>query len=133
MISFNQIKTSAINRDNVTALTRKFNLGAENIIARIAITYSLQSGVKFSPLDVKDSGGKEYSRNVLFGSLYPIYLSLICTHYKINDSDKDIPRYFKLHLDDGLERIANDVANNPNLVGYDYLFDKIKIGLDEIC
>ena len=133
MISFNQIKTSTINRDNVTALTRKFNLGAENIIARIAITYSLQSGVKFSPLDVKDSGGKEYSRNVLFGSLYPIYLSLICTHYKINDSDKDIPRYFKLHLDDGLERIANDVANNPNLVGYDYLFDKIKIGLDEIC
>ena len=133
MISFNQIKTSAINRDNVTALTRKFNLGAENIIARIAITYSLQSGIKFSPLDVKDSGGKEYSRNVLFGSLYPIYLSLICTHYKINDSDKDIPRYFKLHLDDGLERIANDVANNPNLIGYDYLFDKIKIGLDEIC
>ena len=133
MISFNQIKTSAINRDNVTTLTRKFNLGAENIIARIAITYSLQSGIKFSPLDVKDSGGKEYSRNVLFGSLYPIYLSLICTHYQINDNDKDIPRYFKLHLDDGLERIANDIANNPNLVGYDYLFDKIKIGLDEIC
>ena len=38
-----------------------------------------------------------------------------------------------MHLDDGLERISNDIANNPNLVGYDYLFDKIKSGLDEIC
>lgn len=132
MIIVNQIKTSTINRENVTALTRKFNLGAENIIARIAIAYSLQSGVKFSPLDIKDSGGKEYTRNVLFGSLYPIYLSLICVHYQINDNDKDIPRYFKMHLDDGLEKIAKDVAENPNLIGYDYLFDKIKIGLSEL-
>ena len=132
MIIVNQIKTSTINRENVTALTRKFNLGAENIIARIAITYSLQSGIKFSPLDVKDSGGKEYTRNVLFGSFYPIYVSLICAHYQINDNDKDIPRYFKLHLDDGLEKITKDVTENPNLVGYDYLFDKIQIGLKDL-
>ena len=43
---FNQIKTSAHNREIVTFLTRKFGLGAENIIARIAITYSLHSGIK---------------------------------------------------------------------------------------
>ncbi len=61
---FNQIKTSAHNRDVVTLLTRKFGLGAENVIARIAISYSLHSWQKLSPLDVKDSGGKEYSKNV---------------------------------------------------------------------
>lgn len=126
---FTQIKTSTKNRDNVVELTRKFNLGAENVIARIAMAYSLQSGVKFSPLDVKDSGGKEYSKNVLFGSYYSVYLSMICTLYQIPDTDKDIPRYFKLHLDDGLERIAKDVKDNPNLIGYDYLFDKINEGL----
>lgn len=129
---FTQIKTSAKNRENVVELTRKFNLGAENVIARIALAYSLQSGTKFSPLDIKDSGGKEYSKNVLFGSYYPVYLAMVCTLYQIPDSDKDIPRYFKLHLDDGLERIAKDVKENPNLVGYDYLFDKINDGLSEI-
>ena len=56
---FSSIKTSARNREVVVDLTRKFNLGAENVIARIAIAYSLKSGVKFSPTDVKDAGGKE--------------------------------------------------------------------------
>ena len=102
---FSQIRTSSRNREIVVELTRKFNLGAENIIARIALGYSLQSGDKFSPLDVNDSGGKEYSKNVLFGNYYPIYEALICTHYQINSNDKDLPRYFKMHLDDGLQRI----------------------------
>jgi DNA sulfur modification protein DndE len=129
---FSQIRTSSRNREIVVELTRKFNLGAENIIARIALGYSLQSGNKFSPLDVKDSGGKEYSKNVLFGNYYPIYEALICTLYQISSNDKDLPRYFKLHLDDGLQRIYDDVQDNPNLVGYDYLFDKIQSGLKEI-
>ena len=130
---FSQIRTSSKNREIVIELTHKFNLGAENIIARIAIGYSLKSGKKFSPLDVNDSGGKEYSKNVLFGNYYHIYESLICTLYQINNNDKDLPRYFKIHLDDGLQRIYADITDNPNLVGYDYLFDKIQSGLNDIC
>ena len=130
---FTQIKTSIKNKEAVTVLTRKFGLGAENVIARIAIACSLQSGVKFSPLDIKDSGGKEYSKNVLFGNLYPVYASIMCKHYNIRMSDKDLPRYFKLHLDDGLEKIMQDIKDNPNLVGFDYLFDKIHVGLGAIC
>ena len=125
-----QIKTSTENKERV--LTRKFGLGAENIIARIAIAYSLKQGGHFDPTKVKDSGGKEYSRNVLFGNLFPLYLSMICEHYQIKSTDKDLPRYFKLHLDDGLELIDKDVKDNPNLVGFDYLFDKIHEGLSEI-
>ena len=130
---FTQIKTSIKNKEAVTVLTRKFGLGAENVIARIAIACSLQSGVKFSPLDIKDSGGKEYSKNVLFGNLYPVYASIMCKYYNIRMSDKDLPRYFKLHLDDGLEKIMQNIKDNPNLVGFDYLFDKIELGLNEIC
>lgn len=130
---FTQIKTSAANKDVVSILTRKFGLGAENVIARIAIACSLQSGARFSPLDIKDSGGKEYSKNVLFGTHYSMYVALMCKYYNIRMSDKDLPRYFKLHLDDGLERIMADVKDNPNLVGFDYLFDKIHEGLNEIC
>ena len=127
-----QIKTSTENKERVTRLSRKFGLGAENIIARIAIAYSLKQGGHFDPTKVKDSGGKEYSRNVLFGNLFPLYLSMICEHYQIKSTDKDLPRYFKLHLDDGLELIDKDVKDNPNLVGFDYLFDKIHEGLSEI-
>lgn len=127
-----QIKTSTENKERVTRLTRKFGLGAENIIARIAIAYSLKQGGHFDPTKVKDSGGKEYSRNVLFGNLFPLYLSMICEHYQIKSTDKDLPRYFKLHLDDGLELIDKDIKDNPNLVGFDYLFDKIHEGLSEI-
>jgi DNA sulfur modification protein DndE len=129
---FSQIRTSSKNREIVVELTRKFNLGAENIIARIAIGYSLQSGLKFEPTDVKDSGGKEYSKSVLFGNYYPIYLAIICTHYQISENNKDLPRYFKLHLDHGLQLIYDDIMNNPNLVGYDYLLDRIENGLKEI-
>lgn len=129
---FSQIRTSSKNKEIVIELTRKFNLGAENIIARIAIGYSLQSGIKFEPTDVKDSGGKEYSKSVLFGVYYPIYLAMICTCYQISESNKDLSRYFKLHLDHGLQLIYDDVTDNPNLVGYDYLFDKIQSGLTEI-
>ena len=127
-----QIKTSTENKERVTRLTRKFGLGAENIIARIAIAYSLKQGEHFDPTKVKDSGGKEYSRNVLFGNLFPLYLSMICEHYQIKSTVKDLPRYFKLHLDNGLELIDKDVKDNPNLVGFDYLFDKIHEGLSEI-
>jgi DNA sulfur modification protein DndE len=130
---FSTIKTSSINKEIVVDLTRKFNLGAENVIARIALGYSLQTGLKFKPTDVKDSGGKEYSKNVLFGNYFPIYLAMICTYYQINENDKDIPRYFKIHLDHGLQLIYDDITDNPNLLGYDYLFDKIEDGLKQIC
>lgn len=130
---FTQIRTSAKNRDVVTFLTRKFGLGAENIIARIAIAYSLQQGKKFSPLNILDSGGKEYSKNVLFGNLYPLYAAMMCKYYDIKMSDKDLPRYFKIHLDDGLGLIMAEVKENPNLIGFDYIFDKIKAGLEGIC
>ena len=54
---FTSIKTSKINKDIVTDLSRKFNLGAENIIARIALTYSLSKARKLSLSDIADSQG----------------------------------------------------------------------------
>ncbi len=126
---FSNIKTSSLNKEVVAKLTRRFNLGAENIIARIAIGYSLQTGLRFDPTDVKDSGGKEYNRNVLFGHYYPIYLAMICTHYQIKENNKNILRYFKIHLDHGLQLINNDITKNPKIIGYDYLFEIINSGI----
>lgn len=129
---FTHIKTSKENRILVAELTRKLNLGTENIVARIAFTYSLSKDRRFCILDIKDSGGKEYSKNVLFGNYYPYYRALLCSHYGLYKTDKDLAKYFKMHIDDGLELIAGELNDNPNLSGFDYLIDKIEIGLKEI-
>lgn len=129
---FTQIKTSKANKLIVTDLSRRFNLGAENVIARIALSYSLSKGRRLSLNDIADSQGKEYSKNVLFGNNYPFYIALICTHYGLYKSDKDIPKYIKLHLDDGLQLMNAELNDNPNLNGMDYLIDKIDAGLKTI-
>lgn len=127
---FTSIKTSRVNKDIVTDLSRKFNLGAENIIARIALTYSLSQDRILSLTDIADSQGKEYSKNVLFGSNLPYYIGLICVKYGLYKTDKDIPKYIKLHIDDGLQLMNKELRDNPNLNGYDYLIDKIENGLN---
>ena len=127
---FTSIKTSKVNKDIVTDLSRKFNLGAENIIARIALTYSLSQDRKLSLADIDDSQGKEYSKNVLFGNNMPYYIGLICVKYGLYKTDKDIPKYIKLHVDDGLQLMNKELRDNPNLNGYDYLIDKIETGLN---
>jgi len=127
---FTSIKTSKANREIVTDLSRRFNLGAENIIARIALTYSLSQDRKLSLVNIADSQGKEYSKNVLFGSNLPYYVGLICVKYGLYKTDKDIPKYIKLHIDDGLNLMNKELRDNPNLNGYDYLIDKIETGLN---
>ena len=129
---FTSIRTSRANKDIVTDLSRKFNLGAENIIARIALTYSLSQDRLLSLADISDSQGKEYSKNVLFGSNLPYYIGLICVKYGLYKTDKDIPKYIKLHIDDGLQLMNKELRDNPNLNGYDYLIDKITNGLEDI-
>lgn len=129
---FTSIKTSRSNKYIVTDLSRKFNLGAENIIARIALTYSLSKDRILSLTDISDSQGKEYSKNVLFGSNLPYYVGLVCVKYGLYKTDKDIPKYIKMHIDDGLQLMNNELRDNPNLNGYDYLIDKITNGLENI-
>lgn len=126
---FTHIKTSEKNKEIVSQLSRKLNLGTENIIARIALTYSISKDRSLDINDIQDSKGKEYTRNVLFGTKDDFYISLICVHYNIYKTSKDIPKYIKLHIDDGLEIINNELKENPNLDGFEYIIDKIDGGL----
>lgn len=122
---FNQIKTSKENKEIVAQLTRKLNLGAENIIARMAFSYSLSQERKLNLNDIMDSGGKEYSKSVLFGEYDDLYLGMICVHYNIYKSDKDLGKYVKLHVDDGLTLINAEVSKAPNIDGFDFLVELI--------
>ncbi|MFC1861730.1 DndE family protein [Chloroflexota bacterium] len=123
------IKTSEANRVIVTDLTNKLGMGPENVIARIAFAYSISLGRKLDPFQMDDSKGKEYSSRVLFGDYQELYLAVICQRYEINTMDFDIPRYIKMHIDDGLELISRAITSNPNLPVFDFIIDLVDSGL----
>jgi DNA sulfur modification protein DndE len=126
---FTQIKTSKENKEVVALLTRKLGLGTENVIARIAYTYSLSQDKKLDLNDIKDAGGKEYSKSVLFGDYYDMYLGLLCVHYGLYKTDKDISRYIKMHVDEGLQLLNDEVNERSNIDGFDFLSEKISNSL----
>jgi DNA sulfur modification protein DndE len=129
---FTQIRTSKENKEIVSQLTRTLGLGAENIIARIALTYSLSKDKKLELKNINNSSGKEYSKSVLFGEYYDYYLGLICVHYNLYKTDKDLPKYIKMHIDDGLQLLNEEINERSNIDGFDFLVEKIELGLSEL-
>ena len=111
---FNQIKTSKENKDVVSRLTNKLGLGPENVIARIAIGYSISKKKKLDINNIKDSSGKAYSYKILLGEYDRIYIAMICQLYELHQSDPDLAKYIKLHLDDGLDKLAEEDYSSIN-------------------
>lgn len=128
---FTQIKTNSENKQTVAQLTKRLNLGTENIIARIALSYSLSKNAHLNLNDLSDSKGKEYSRAVLFGDYDDLYLGLVCTHYGIYKTDKDLGKYIKLHIDHGLQLISQELEKANNIDGFDFLAELIGFSLNE--
>jgi DNA sulfur modification protein DndE len=122
---FTQINTSKENKEVVSYLTRQLNLGTENIVARIAYTYSLSQDRKLDLNKIKDAGGKSYSKAILFGDFYEMYVGLVCVNYGLYKTDKDIAKYIKMHVDDGLTLLNEEVSNHSNIDGFDFLSEKI--------
>ena len=129
---FTHIKTSKDNREVVAQLTRKLNLGTENIISRIALTYSLSKERKLDIKDIQNSSGKEYSSKVLFGDNIDYYVGMVALHYNLHITDQDLAKYVKMHIDDGLELLNEEVNSKPNLDGFDFLVDKVDSSLNHI-
>lgn len=127
------IKTSEVNQNVVRTLTKKLASGTkENVIARIALGYSIKSGKKFMPYDFSsyDSKGKEYKDHVLFDDQYrDFYIALICQHYGIYKTDEDIVKYVKLHIDHGLELMDKIFSDNSNYTFFDFLTEDIEKGI----
>jgi DNA sulfur modification protein DndE len=127
------VRTSEANQDIVRQLTAKLPAGTkENVIARIALGYSLQSGKKFltSEFSLYDSKGKEYKDHILFDEKYrAFYIALICQHYGIYKTDDNIPRYIKLHIDHGLILMDNLFRSNNNYTFLDFLTEHLDKGI----
>ena len=126
------IRTSSVNKKIVRELTRKLPLNTkENVIARIALGYSLQQGKKFTSDEFakNDSKGKEYKDHVLFDAKHrDFYIALICQNYHIYKTHEDIPKYVKLHIDHGLKKM-NELFEADNYTFFDFLIDHLDKGL----
>ncbi|MBU0489732.1 MAG: DndE family protein [Bacteroidetes bacterium] len=126
------IRTSEKNQEVVRKLTSRLPHGTkENVIARIAMGYSLQSGKRFSVNDSTnyDSKGKEYKDHILFDAKFrDFYIALVCQHYGIYKTDDNIPKYIKLHIDHGLELMDGIFQDNFNYTFFDFLAEHIEKG-----
>ena len=133
------VRTSETNKERVVELTRKLgNNIKENVVARIALAYSLAQA-KYLTItqdarseDYRDSRGKEYKDDVLLGQYRNLYIALICQHYNIPKTDANIPRYMKLHLDNGLELMSSKFEENPNYSSVEFLLDNAEYGIDAL-
>lgn len=126
------IRTSETNQEIVRQLTNKLPVGTkENVIARIALAYSLQNGRKFSTseFNLYDSKGKEYKDHILFDAKHKdFYVALISQHYDVYKSHESIPKYVKLHIDHGLELMDNLFSTNNNYTFIDFLIEHLDKG-----
>ena len=129
---FTQISTSKANKEVVSQLSRRLNLGAENVIARIALSYSLSQDRKLNLKDIANSSGKGYSKSVLFGNQYDLFIGLVCSHYGLYKTDQDLPKYIKMHIDDGLTLIDAELKERPNVDSFEFLAEKVGEGMKKL-
>jgi DNA sulfur modification protein DndE len=113
-----RIKRSKEQDRYINELTNLFEFKYDGIISRIAFTYSLRNGNKFDSTKAENiaSDGKEF-RDVkaVFGtsqsgkSYYPIYKAILDEYYEYETTDEEFSRYFKIHLDEGLKKLKNEI------------------------
>ena len=127
------VKISEANKEVVQKLTSRFGVKMdENIVARLAITYSISKRKKLSLDEMKDSKGKEYKESTLFGNKAKFYIALFSQNYQLYKTHSDIPKLIKLHLDDGLELMNNFFENNSTYSIYDFLIEHVDKGLESL-
>ena len=111
-------KTSKSNRKLVSNLTRALSLGHENHIGRIAIMFSIKHLADNAIYDIvlNDSGGKEYSSNVLFGDNEELYREVIAYSHSTAVNDPKVDNYIKYHLDRGVELLGGLIFEEQTVV-----------------
>jgi DNA sulfur modification protein DndE len=116
---------------------QKFNVPSYNIVARIALSYSLSKNRKFSPDNLKDSKGREFKDPIILGndtleSKRNVYIALVCQYYSLSKTDSNLSKYIKFHIDDGLELIEKFFESNPNHSPFDFLIEVVDRGIESI-
>ncbi|MER0441597.1 DndE family protein [Emticicia sp. W12TSBA100-4] len=126
------ISTSEETEEILGRLSQRFNLPSKNILMRIAFSYSLTRGRRLNPAKPEDTKGNPYKEITVVGRYRSYYIALICQFYNIFKTDSDIPKYFKLHIDDGLRLLDKLFAESSNYNLTDFLLEHIERGIDSL-
>lgn len=127
------IRTSKENHSVVQELSRKYIGTKENFISRLAFAYSISKGIRLDlEKDLKDSQGKEYKDDILFGNYRNYFIAIVCQHYNLYKSDKDIGKYIKMHIDHGLTLMNKLFTENPNYSALDFLLENVQRGIEKL-
>ncbi len=113
-------------------LSNRFSLASKNILMRVAFSYSLSRGQKLLLKDLADAKGNPYKEVTVVGKYRSYYVALICQHYGIYKTDLDIPKYFKLHIDDGLRLLDKLFAESATYGFSDFLLEYTERGIDSL-
>ena len=58
---------------------------------------------------------------------------MLAMNYKVHISDKDLSKYAKMHIDHGLQLLNQEIIEQGNIDGFDFLIEMIEkqlIGLN---
>lgn len=99
------IRTAEEFKIPIASQSRFWDLGAENVIARMAFAVSLEMGEPIDLENMRDTKGKEYNAKVLFGDYQKTYEAMLCLREQITPEHPDFKRYIKAHIDRGLLRL----------------------------
>lgn len=126
------VSTSEETEAILSKLQNRFSIASKNILMRIALAHSLNRGRKLNTETPRDTKGNPYKEITIVGHYRNYYIALICQHYGIYKTDSDIPKYFKLHIDDGLLLLDKLFSESSNYGLSDYLLEHIERGLDSL-
>ena len=99
------IKTAEKFKLPIAAQSRSWDLGAENVIARMAFAISLEMEEPIAIDQMLDSKGKEYPSKVLFGEYQSVYEGMLSQRESLPPSHPNFKKLVKCHVDRGLDRL----------------------------
>jgi DNA sulfur modification protein DndE len=136
-----RIKIDKYSEERIDKIKSIYKFNSETVVPRIAFAYSIHTNKRFDLLNdaIPKSDGREFrDAKGLFGSIindvsnFPIYKSILDTHYKSNLFEDDFAKLFKLHLDHGLSLLEKDLSKTDITTGghISLLMKLVKNGLD---
>ena len=54
---------------------------------------------------------------------------MVALHYDVHISDKDLVKYIKIHIDEGLQLLNEEMNQKSNIDGYNFLIEKVENSL----
>ncbi|MCM1232550.1 MAG: DNA sulfur modification protein DndE [Ruminococcus flavefaciens] len=104
-----QIKLSCQAKEKLSRLKGKTGIKNWNVLCRWAFCYSLKENMKPSDIELDSDSNVEMSWYTFAGEYSEIYEALIiewCRENDIETSDANLAKYFKLHLERGIQYLS---------------------------